>query len=744
MNRTPLFLALLAACPLVQAQSPATPAETTTPAPIRTIPRIEGAIVVDGKMDEAVWSQALEVAMPYEISPGDNIAPPAKTEARIGYDDEALYVAFRAQDPDPRAIRARLRDRDAAYRDDFIGVILDTFGDQRRAYEFFVNPLGVQMDLINDQTAGGNEDDSWDGLWSSAGRITDQGYEVEMRIPFATLRFRDASDVQRWGIDFFRSYPRNSRHQISSSRVSRDSNCFICSFDKFEGMTGVKQGRNLEIVPTVTVTRPEYRTAARTPWRNDGVDIEPGVDIAWSPSPNMTLNATINPDFSQVESDQAQLNLNDNFALFYPEKRPFFLEGADYFNTQLQVLYTRQINDPDAGVRITGGTDHGAYGAFVARDNTVSLLVPGPLGSYFEPFEMKTDVAVGRYRHNFGENTTIGVIGTFRHGDDYSNDVAGFDGRWQKGPHTLTGQVLFSDSKYPSSLGFADETPSGHAARAYYGYSNRDWSFNTWHVDIDPGFRADLGFIGQVGYDKSLIGGGRTWYGDSGEKIKRWDVYADFDITHDSNGQLLEREWEGSFSLQGPMQSNASLVWMARDRFWQGSLFDEYYVALSGNFIPKSGVRLGGRIEHGDRIDLRAVALGRSLTVNTWSEIDLGRGINLTHDITWQRLSRDGGTAFTATIFDTRLSWQLDPRQRLRLAVQGSRVYRDPTLYASAVNELARDYAVQLLYSYKVNPRTAFYAGVSYGSYMDDANPDMFGYTRNLFLKYSYAWQPTF
>jgi hypothetical protein len=239
----------------------ATAPVTVEPSEIHDIPRIPDGIVIDGQLGDAAWAQAGVFEMPYEISPGDNVPATAKTTARIGYTNDALYVSFAAQDPNPSEIRAHLRDRDAAYRDDFIGIILDTFDDQRRAYEFFVNPFGVQMDLINDQ-ATHNEDDSWDGLWSSAGHITPEGYEVEIRVPFSTLRFRDGADAKHWAMSLFRSYPRNVRHQLTNHRVSRDSNCFLCTFPKFQGMTGVKPGRNLEVVPTITIARPESRGEA--------------------------------------------------------------------------------------------------------------------------------------------------------------------------------------------------------------------------------------------------------------------------------------------------------------------------------------------------------------------------------------------------------------------------------------------------------------------------------------------------
>lgn len=748
MTRTPLFLALLSLSGALQAQT-ATP--SAAPLAINDIPRIGAGIVIDGELGDAAWSEAGVFELPFEISPGDNLPAPAKTTARIGYTDDALYVSFVAQDPNPSEIRAHLRDRDSAFRDDFIGIILDTFDDQRRAYEFFVNPLGVQMDLINDQ-ATSNEDDSWDGLWSSAGRITATGYEVEMRIPFSTLRFREGADAKRWAMSLFRSYPRSVRHQLTNHQVSRDSNCFLCTFPKFQGMAGIKPGHNLEVVPTITIGRPEFRDGPGDSWHNDGVNIEPGVDVSWAPTPNLTINGTINPDFSQVETDQAQLDLNSSFALFFPEKRPFFLEGADYFSTQFNVLYTRQIADPSWGLRITGRNGDGAYGAFVAQDTVTQLLVPGVLGSGFRILDQQTDVAVGRYRYNLNEHTTLGVIGTFRHGDDYSNDVVGVDGRWQKGAHTVTAQFLRSDSEYPedSENPFPDVSPSGMAKRAGYNFSNRNWDFFVAHTDVDPGFRADLGFMGQVGYRKSLIGGSHTWYGKEGEKITRINLYSDWDITHRFDGQLLERELEGNINIQGPKQSNLNFSALTRVRFWQrsqdlfGQMFDEDSFGINGNINILPTARIGASINTGKRTDLREARTGRVLAVDVWGNIDLGRGLSIVPNGSWSRLRRDGGIAYTAMVFDTRISWQLDPRQRLRLTVQGSHIERDQSLYSDPVSKGGRDWGGQLLYSYKVNPHTAFYGGVSYGAVRDDndENPDMFGNSRGVFMKYSYGWQP--
>jgi hypothetical protein len=706
-----------------------------------TIPRVEGDIVVDGHLDDPLWAQAASVDLGYEVSPGDNLPAAVKTTARIAYTDDAVLISFHAQDPDPAKIRAFLRDRDALYSDDFAGVMLDTFDDQRRAYEFFVNPLGVQADLIKEE-ATGDEDDSWDGLWTSAAQITDQGYDVEMRIPFATLRFRDTDGPRRWGAAFLRIRPREFRYQYFNNRVPRGSRCLTCTFDKVEGFAGVRQGRNLEIVPTLTVIHAEHRDAPQAAWTGDGTDIEPGLDVAWAPSPNLTLNGTLNPDFSQVETDQAQLDLNTSFALFFPEKRPFFLEGADYFTTPLQVLYTRQIADPDVGLRVTGRNGQQAYGVITARDATTQLLVPGVLGSSFRDLDQEADDFVGRYRYDLDAHTSIGGVATYRGGGDYRNALAGADARWQKDAHTLRGQWLRSDSRYPDGFDLPDTAPAGNALYLNYSYGSRNWRGNVGHWDIDPGFRSDLGFITQVGYRKSVIGGGHTWFRPDGSTVSRIEFNGDWDITHRFDGQLLERELEGYLSARASRQGYYELGGLTRVRFWNDRMFDEHWGTLYAEAVPVSGLKLMMSVRAGQQLDLLAARTGRVVEWQPSLQWDVGTGVNINLNYTRQRLRRDGGTAFDAQVLDGRLSWQFDPRQRLRLSLQGSHIERDQALYTSDVDDRFRDLAAQLLYSYKLNPRSALYAGYSQGGYADDEFQQLFSSDRSLFLKLSYAWQP--
>src|SRR5688572_16571822 len=218
--------------------------------PPYAVTRATSPIKVDGNLDEAAWQGAAVIDIAYETRPAENTAPPVKTDCLITYDDDSLYVAFRAHDPDPSQIRAHLSDRDRAFDDDFVGIVLDPFNDERRAFEFFVNPFGIQMDLFMDDV-GGNESETWDAIWSSAGRITETGYEVEIAIPFSSLRFPRTEGDQIWGFDALRFYPRTQRHRIASQPMDRNISCYLCQVSKMTGFGGVTPGLNMEIAPTV-------------------------------------------------------------------------------------------------------------------------------------------------------------------------------------------------------------------------------------------------------------------------------------------------------------------------------------------------------------------------------------------------------------------------------------------------------------------------------------------------------------
>ncbi len=345
------------------------------------IPRVETRIEVDGVLDEDVWERAWSATLDYEVRPGENTPAPIRTEVFVMHDANRLFVGFRAHDPDPKTIRAHLSDRDQAWADDWVGVVLDTFNDERRSYIFIVNPLGVQSDVIEVESNG---DTPWDGIWESAATLTDWGWSAEIEIPFSTLRFQRSDEPQIWGFDAIRSYPRNVDHRIGAFPRDRSNNCYLCQALKIEGFAGVSPGRNIEIVPTLTASRTDEREDLPDGPLVDGdPDVELGLTARWGITPNLTLSGTINPDFSQIEADALQLTVNRPFAIFFPELRPFFMEGADFFDTSMNVVYTRLMREPEWGLKLTGKEGDHTVGAYVVEDEITNLIIPGSESSDF-------------------------------------------------------------------------------------------------------------------------------------------------------------------------------------------------------------------------------------------------------------------------------------------------------------------------------------------------------------------------
>ena len=221
------------------------------------VPKIDGQIRIDGVLDEPAWQDALVLEIRVEVEPGENIPAPVRTQISVCFSDRHLFAAFRAFDPDPSAIRARYSDRDKLWDDDWVALVLDTFNDERRSFQFFVNPLGIQADSI--ETAGGGGGPEWDAIWDSAGRIDDRGYVVEIAIPFSSLRFQPKDGEQIWGFDAVRSYPRLVTHEMGLFARDRSNNCYLCQADKIRGFAGASPGRALEFDPTVSAVHSEAR-----------------------------------------------------------------------------------------------------------------------------------------------------------------------------------------------------------------------------------------------------------------------------------------------------------------------------------------------------------------------------------------------------------------------------------------------------------------------------------------------------
>src|SRR5437870_9931317 len=412
--------------------------------PIR-VPRFDKAPVIDGKLDDEVWKQAAKLKTFYRTQPVDDIAPSKPTEAMIGYDSKTFYLAFHCYD-EPDKVRATVAKRDEVFGDDNVRVFLDTFNDQRRAYILGWNALGIQQDGI--MTEGSGTDFSVDVVMESKGMITSDGWTVEVAIPFKSLRYEAGKD-KLWGIHIWRNFFRFNDELDSWMPNSRDIASLLSQEGHLTGLEGISTERTLEIIPSLTVSETGKRVATLPagatgldPGRfvNERLKFDPGVSVKFGLTPTVTLDFTLNPDFAQVEADQTVVTANQRFPIFFEEKRPFFLEGIDIFQTPLRAVHTRAIVDPDAAAKLTGKRGRNTSGILLASDNA-----PG----YFTK-EEKTDpvnarfvgknayIAVLRLKRDIGKkDSSIGLLATSYNFIEKHNQLAAIDGRFRIDPKTI-------------------------------------------------------------------------------------------------------------------------------------------------------------------------------------------------------------------------------------------------------------------------------------------------------------------
>ena len=747
-----IALACLALPPIsAHAQDPAAgEAPARAAAAVRgKIPHAQGPVKLDGVLDDEIWTHALVVDLAFETYPGENRPAPVATKAYLVEDGSRLLVAFDARDPDPKSIRAYLRDSDTAWNDDFVGIVIDTFNDERRAFEFFANPLGVQMDAIQDDV-NRFENTAWNAIWDSAGKITADGYVVEIAIPFSQIRFPRSGTQQVWGIDLLRFWPRNARTRLANNAQDRNRSCYICQFGKYEGLSNAEPGRNVEVVPSLTTTRTDTRPAtANGTFTNGNFDTELGVGVRWGITPDVTADLTINPDFSQVEADVAQLEENTEFALFYPETRPFFLEGSDYYDSPLQAVYTRTIADPDFGAKLTGRLGRNTFGTFLTRDAVTNLLFPGPLDSTTTSLAQPNDGIVGRYTRGYGNASTIGALFALRHGDGYSNDVGGIDGRYRiNDQNFLRFQYLTSQTEYPVDIATTFDQPvgkfDGDAYRFEYRYGARNWYSYYFHQRLDPGFRADTGFISRVDLVQDNVETGRIWQGPGGVWWTDLRAGAYLNSARDTQGRLLGRSAQPFFSFNGPLQSFMEIDVGPQQELWNGQIFGTKSVFVYAQMRPAGGISAYFQGRYGEQVDYANSLVRDEQRIQPQIEWNATRHLLVRGRYTLDRLwSKEGPIVYKARLTDLRLTWQFNIRSFVRVTLQGSDVernlsqYVDPTTTPSSASR-----AAQILYSYKLNPQTVFFAGYSSDQLEDETTGRIEPTGRTAFLKVSYAWTP--
>lgn len=720
------------------------------PAPRFTVARAAGEIDIDGRMDEPAWRETAPIPLAWEWFPGDNTEPPVETVCRITYDTSNLYVGCEARDPDPGAIRAHLADRDDLDRtpqDDHIVVLLDPFNDERRAFQFRVNPLGVQMDAFL-STAEGFEDFSWDAIWRSAGRITSDGYVVEIALPFRSLRFPETSDMQTWGVILERSYPRSNRHRIRSMPTDRSNTCLLCQANKVTGLQGISPGSNVELYPTFTSSRSDSRSDFPSgDMENGDVDVEPGLDVRWGITPNLSLNATANPDFSQVEADVAQLDVNTRFALFFPEKRPFFLEGADIFQTPIDAVFTRTVADPLGGLKLSGKAGGNGMGLFAAYDRTTNLLFPANQGSSTGAIGDSSVTTVARYRRDLGQASYVGLLYTGRESfADYHNRVAGVDAFWQiSRSNSLRIQALGSQTAYDDSIAAAFGQPSGEftgsGVSAQLLHMSRNWFANLEYDDLSPEFRADAGFVPRVDQRNVEAAVQRTFWGPRGAWYTQLSAGVSGEVFLDYDGTVTDRRESVFFGYLGPSQMTIHGGVNQRRTLFGGVEHDLVDANLSFQLRPSGGLVFGLHGGLGDQVDFNNNRTAFSVVAVPSAQLSIGRPITLNLSHVYQRLSFEGTHIFTANLFQLRGFYHFSTQVLVRAIVQLQDVRRNPAAYSAAVEGEQRTLFTQLLFSYKLNPQTVAFLGYS-DDRLGTGTVDLTQTGRTFFVKLGYALRP--
>jgi hypothetical protein len=736
-----VWTALLAATP--------TGAQTALSGDRLRITRVTGRVTIDGDLSDDAWRGAQRVEQWYETNPGDNVEPRVKSVGYLAYDDRFFYAAFEFDDPDPAAIRAPFSDHDniSGNSTDYAGVILDTRNDGHSAVLLLTTPRGVQYDAQTDDAS--DEDSSPDFFWDSAARITDHGWTLEVRVPFSSLRYRNV-DPQTWGILLYRNYPRDFRYQIFSTRLPRGGNCFICRANTLVGLDHLPSGGHVVAAPYVSVARTaEPSGELGSPLESGAAEPSGGLDLKWAPNAENVFDFTVRPDFSQIESDTAQISTNERFALFFREKRPFFLEGVNLLRTPIQAVYTRTITAPRWGSRLTGQSRGIVYTALVADDRGGgSIVLPGANGSSLVDQDFGSYVMLARARRGIGRSF-VSLLATDREAHDGLgfNRVVGPDFQWRWKREVVTGQWLFSSSRSPDrrdvDARWDGGRLTGHAV-------DLDWSHSTTHFDSDvnyknfgDGFRADAGFVPQVGYRD--FNGSTGWTFRPRGFARRIRTFVTARRQVDQNGVLVAEYVNPSVGMDARWNGFLQFRFI-NDRTSSGTdAFTRRQFGYVARFSPSrrvSQVSIDGVV--GQEIDFSNSRLGHGATVNLFLQVNPTNHLEIAavQNQRWLDVDAAGARSrlFVARVSRLRATYTFTSNLFARIVGQYVSTSRDPSLYEDEVDRRSGVLTGSMLLAYKINWQSVLFVG--YGDNRELADDQRLEpASRQFFVKMSYALQ---
>ena len=529
------------------------------------VPRIDTVATIDGTINEAVWSRAARLNGFSQYQPVDGRPAEEPTEVLVWYSADAIWFGIKAREIHGNVVRATKANRDDIASEDHVQILLDTDNGRQLSFLFGVNALGVQQDGTRSaQFAGGagglsatgggfrninpldgSVDLNPDYVFESKGRLVPGGYEVEVRIPFKSLRYQDAR-VQSWGLHILRRIQHTGYQDTWAPAVRANAN-FLAQSGTLEGLRDMHRGLVLEVTPTMTARVDGSQRA--TAGRKYESRSEFGGDAKWGVRQNLSLNATINPDFSQVEADIGQVLLNERFALFYPEKRPFFLDGLELFDTPNQLIYTRQIAAPRAGLKLAGKISGANVAAMAVQDDD----------AYSWSGRDHPVFGIARLRRDFGRKYTVGSVFTTREdGDDFSR-LAGADFRFYHSK--LYFVQLQAAQSWTDSL---TTNRNGSLLQADWDRTGRAWGFHYTLRGVEPGFSAASGFVNRTGVVEARTFNRFSFYGARDALVQTYGTFVQLMRTWDySGGRPLFETAEvvsPTATLRGGWQLNAAIA----------------------------------------------------------------------------------------------------------------------------------------------------------------------------------------
>jgi hypothetical protein len=697
------------------------------------VPPFESPPKIDGVLDDSFWENAAILENFTQYEPVEGSEPTERTVVYMGYDANNLYIAVRCYDSNPKAVRACLTQRDQVMGDDEITVYLDTFNDKKRAFAFLVNPCGVQSDGVYVESGGGRRgrgrgggfdriDKTWDTFFTTDANMDDEGYTVEIAIPFKSLRFPH-SQQQLWGMQIKRNI-RRKNEEIYWYPRSRDINGFLIQAGTIQIDGSLNKGKNFEVMPVLTGLKEQGQK----------IDPEAGLNLKYGITSDLTADATINPDFSQVEADMPQIDVNQRYSLYYPEKRPFFLEGKDYFDTPIELLYTRTIVNPAWGVKLTGKMGKTTLGFLSTYDlNATGIDDPEEDEDEDEEEEIvqKGFVNVFRLRQDLFTESYIGLIFTDKELTEFEgmpisdyNRVGGVDGRfkfWNN--YQFSFQVVGSQTKlgdYNSGL-----VP---AMKFDFNARGRHLSFSADYSYIPPDFKGSSGFFRRKDIKSfdSRLGYAFLPMNDLIVDIRPSIQYRRI---YDFNNILTDEEYEFSFFMSG----------------WRGTFIS---AGLSRNFERYEGVDFW---RNNFRTWIRSeplswltggvnFSMGESIYYDEdpYLGFKYSFGFNLTFKpITNLRLlyeyrndtfykTKGGELEYRVNVLTQRIGYQITRNLSLRLITD--------------YNDYDKEIYNSILLSYQLNPGTVFYVGFDDNQAQDDSGIYRIE-GRYFFVKFSYWWR---